>query len=47
MLSQTDNSIQSIAWDAGFEDAAYFAKLFRRQYGMTPREWRHSQSLTQ
>lgn len=46
LLLQTDCSIQSIAWEAGFEDAAYFAKLFRRQYGMSPKEWRNNQSLS-
>ncbi|WP_062317113.1 AraC family transcriptional regulator [Demequina maris] len=33
-------SIGEIAASAGFDDATTFTRAFRRQHGMTPREWR-------
>ncbi|WP_062524227.1 AraC family transcriptional regulator [Demequina rhizosphaerae] len=33
-------SIGEIAAGAGFDDATTFTRAFRRQHGMTPREWR-------
>lgn len=39
-LSETDNSIKQISRDCGFEDAAYFSRVFRKRMGMTPREYR-------
>lgn len=33
-------SIAEIAYRAGFLDPAYFARLFRKRFGISPREWR-------
>lgn len=33
-------SVQQIAWDLGFADAAYFSRFFRRYTGRSPRQWR-------
>jgi AraC-like DNA-binding protein len=32
--------IAEVAYRAGFLDAGYFARLFRKRFGITPREWR-------
>lgn len=41
LLKSTTLSIQDIAMKAGFSDVHYFARLFRRESGMSPREWRN------
>jgi len=33
-------TITEIAFAVGFEDAAHFARAFKKQFGVTPREWR-------
>lgn len=33
-------SITRIAYDAGFNDSAYFTRCFRQRFGTTPRQWR-------
>lgn len=40
LLLETDMSITGICQQCGFSDSAYFGKVFRRSYGMTPREYR-------
>ncbi|MCX7676159.1 MAG: AraC family transcriptional regulator [Alteraurantiacibacter sp.] len=43
MLTHTalqDMPIADIAFANGFLDPAYFARLFRKRFGITPREWR-------
>jgi AraC family cel operon transcriptional repressor len=40
MLSGTDHAVAVIAQDCGFENLSYFHKLFREQYGSTPRGYR-------
>jgi AraC-like DNA-binding protein len=35
-------SVTQIAFDAGFEDAAHFARAFKKRYHCTPREWRRT-----
>ena len=32
--------VAEIAFRCGFLDAGYFARLFRKRFGITPREWR-------
>ncbi|MCF7202509.1 helix-turn-helix domain-containing protein [Pseudomonas oligotrophica] len=39
-LAYTDLDVQQIARDLGFADAAYFARFFRRQCGVTPSDFR-------
>lgn len=39
-LKETDRSIQEIATSIGYRDALYFSKVFRKQMGMSPSEYR-------
>jgi AraC-like DNA-binding protein/mannose-6-phosphate isomerase-like protein (cupin superfamily) len=39
-LIQTDKSITDIALDLGFNDSNYFTRLFKKQLGLSPREYR-------
>lgn len=40
LLAGTDRDIAGIARDCGFENLSYFHRLFRHQYGSTPRGYR-------
>lgn len=40
LLAYPEATITQIAFDHGFNDSAYFTRLFRRRNGMTPREYR-------
>lgn len=42
LLKSTTLSIQNIALQSGFSDIHYFTRLFRRENGVTPREWRQA-----
>jgi len=42
MLRTTNENISKIAQDCGFSDQSYFNRLFLRQYGCTPLEYRKS-----
>lgn len=46
LLSGTDRMLADVASDCGFENISYFHRLFREQYGTTPRSYRirHRQS---
>lgn len=39
-LRSTTDPITSIAFDVGFNDLSNFNLLFRRSFGVTPRQWR-------
>lgn len=39
-LRETDIKIQDIANRVGFEEASYFSNVFRKYYGMTPKQYR-------
>jgi AraC family cel operon transcriptional repressor len=40
LLAGTDRALPEIAADCGFENLSYFHRLFRDQYGTTPRSYR-------
>ena len=42
MLSHSDKQIQTIAEECGILDVNYFIKLFKKQYGITPTQYRES-----
>ena len=39
-LERTDSSVDEISWRVGYEDAAFFRRLFKRTTGMTPGAYR-------
>lgn len=39
LLQQTDQSIGDIAFSVGFNSTAYFSKCFKKQYGMSPKNY--------
>ncbi len=41
LLECTDRAIADIADETGFTDASYFTKIFKSQFGMTPKEYRN------
>jgi len=42
LLKGTDMSVKEIAWDCGFDDANYFIRVFRANYGITPQQYRNT-----
>jgi transcriptional regulator GlxA family with amidase domain len=40
LLERSDRPVEAIAEDVGYEDAAFFGRLFRRQVGLTPAQYR-------
>jgi AraC-like DNA-binding protein len=40
LLENPNLTILSIAMDTGFNDASYFGRVFKQEFGMTPVEWR-------
>jgi len=42
LLLRTDLPVSHVAHRCGYPDAAYFARVFRRSHGVTPRAWRRS-----
>ncbi len=41
LLHDHSKQVKEIAFELGYRDAAQFCKIFRRQIGMTPRQYRH------
>ncbi len=46
LLQHPDMSITAIAFDCGFNDPAYFSRVFKLAFGMTPNEWRERNRAT-
>jgi len=42
LLENTDASVSDIAMQLGFSDASYFTKCFKKEVGLTPKEYRNS-----
>jgi DNA-binding response OmpR family regulator len=40
LLKKTDSSITSIAFECGYNDPAYFSRVFKQENNVTPQEWR-------
>ena len=40
LLSTTDKSILSIAMESGFDNISYFNRVFRKAFGVTPKQYR-------
>jgi len=41
-LTETDQTVSEISYSVGINDALYFSKLFKKTYGVTPREYRRT-----
>lgn len=41
LLATSDESVNEIAYACGFVDPCYFAKLFKRYRGISPRSYRN------
>ena len=42
MLSEGNDTIESVAYDSGFNNVRTFYRIFREEFGMTPAEYRNS-----
>ncbi|WP_419783331.1 helix-turn-helix transcriptional regulator [Maridesulfovibrio sp.] len=40
LLRNSNKNITEITYDSGYDSLSHFSSLFRKQYGMTPREYR-------
>ncbi len=45
LLQQTDETVAGIAFTAGFQNLSLFNRIFKRKYGMSPREYRSNQQM--
>jgi AraC family transcriptional regulator, positive regulator of tynA and feaB len=44
--AQHGKTIAEIAYAAGFRDISYFNRLFKRNHGMAPREFRRAMAIS-
>ena len=40
LLQDEDMSITAVAYDCGFSDPSYFTRVFKKEFGKTPHEWK-------
>ena len=40
MLETSDDPVETVANEVGYEDAGFFSRLFRRQVNLTPAQYR-------
>jgi len=40
ILTQSREQVKQIAWQLGYEDQYYFSRMFKKQTGLSPREYR-------
>lgn len=45
LLSDTNQNIIAICYQVGFNDTSYFAKMFKREYGLSPRSYRKKETI--
>ena len=43
LLQNPENNISNVAFECGYQDAGYFARVFKQEFGTTPQEWRSSE----
>ena len=43
LLSSTDLSVEQVSLDCGFSDSAYFCRLFKKETGFTPTQYRKAE----
>ena len=41
ILAQSRYQVKQIAWQLGYEDQYYFSRMFKRQTGISPRQYRN------
>ena len=44
LLDRGEQSITQIAFNVGFSDSNYFGRLFRKEYGLSPRDYRRERA---
>jgi signal transduction histidine kinase/AraC-like DNA-binding protein/ActR/RegA family two-component response regulator len=44
MILKSGFSISAIAYDCGFNDPAYFSRIFKQEFGMSPQVWKEQNS---
>jgi len=42
LLTDPSNNISSVAYQTGFNDPSYFGRVFKKQFNVTPLEWKES-----
>lgn len=45
LLMHSGFTISAIAHDCGFSDPAYFSRVFKKEFGVTPQRWREQNSV--
>lgn len=43
LLLQSDLSVGEIAWKCGFADPSYFTRIFKKEEGLNPSQWKEAQ----
>jgi len=44
MLSKTEDNVSAVCYQTGFTSLSYFAKCFKKQFGVTPKDYASAQS---
>ena len=40
LLKETDQTVENVAYEVGYENVEHFNRLFKKNYGMTPVQYR-------
>jgi DNA-binding response OmpR family regulator/ligand-binding sensor domain-containing protein/nitrogen-specific signal transduction histidine kinase len=46
LLMHSGYKISAISSDCGFNDPAYFSRVFKKEFGLTPQQWRNQNSVS-